>query len=36
MRSEVFETMFYGSLAEKGETVLIEDIKPEVMKTMLR
>ncbi|XP_060606527.1 BTB/POZ domain-containing protein 3-like isoform X2 [Ruditapes philippinarum] len=36
MRSEVFEAMFYGSLAEKGETVLIEDIKPEVMKTMLR
>jgi hypothetical protein len=36
MRSEVFEAMFYGSLAEKGETVLIEDVEPDVMKTVLR
>jgi hypothetical protein len=28
--------MFNGSLAEKGETVLIEDVEPDVMKTVLR
>jgi hypothetical protein len=36
MRSKVFEAMFYGSLAEGGETVLIEDVEPDVMKTVLR
>jgi hypothetical protein len=36
MRSDVFEAMFYGSLAEGGETVLIKDVNPDVMKTVLR
>jgi hypothetical protein len=36
MRSAVFEAMFYGSLSEKEETVLIKDVNPEVMRTVLR
>lgn len=36
MRSKVFEAMFCGPLAESGNTVLIEDIKPETMKVLLR
>jgi hypothetical protein len=36
LRSDVFETMFYGSLAEGGATVLIKDVKSDVMKTILR
>ncbi|XP_045184616.2 BTB/POZ domain-containing protein 2-like [Mercenaria mercenaria] len=36
MRSAVFEAMFYGSLAEKGDTVLIEDVDPEAMEVILR
>ncbi|XP_060606522.1 BTB/POZ domain-containing protein 6-B-like [Ruditapes philippinarum] len=36
MRSDVFEAMFYGYLAEGGETVFIKDVKPDVMKTILR
>ncbi|XP_060580188.1 BTB/POZ domain-containing protein 2-like isoform X2 [Ruditapes philippinarum] len=36
MRSAVFEAMFFGSLSEGGKTVTIEDIEPEVMKTVLK
>ncbi|XP_053375218.1 BTB/POZ domain-containing protein 6-B-like [Mercenaria mercenaria] len=36
MRSSVFEAMFYGPIAESGNTVLIEDIKPDTMKIVLR
>ncbi|XP_060600064.1 BTB/POZ domain-containing protein 6-B-like [Ruditapes philippinarum] len=36
LRSDVFEAMFYGSLAKGDETVLIKDVKPDVMKTILR
>ncbi|XP_045172403.2 BTB/POZ domain-containing protein 6-B-like [Mercenaria mercenaria] len=36
MRSSVFEAMFYGPLAERGSTVLIEDIKPDALKIVLR
>ncbi|XP_053386871.1 BTB/POZ domain-containing protein 2-like [Mercenaria mercenaria] len=36
MRSDVFEAMFYGSLAEGGNTISIEDIEPENMKEVLR
>jgi hypothetical protein len=36
MRSKVFEDMFGGLVSESGEEVLIEDVEPDVMKTVLR
>ncbi|XP_045185878.2 BTB/POZ domain-containing protein 6-B-like [Mercenaria mercenaria] len=36
MRSPVFEAMFYGTLAEGGSTISIEDIEPETTKDLLR
>jgi hypothetical protein len=36
MRSEVFEAMFYGPMAESCDTVIIEDIEMATMKLLLR
>jgi len=36
MRSEVFKTMFHGSLPEQGPTVQIEDVDTVTMKEVLR
>lgn len=36
MRSNVFEAMFYGSMAENSDTIRFDDIDPEVMKLLLR
>lgn len=36
MRSEVFEAMFYGPMAESDQTVVIEDIETTTMKMLLR
>ncbi|XP_060554744.1 BTB/POZ domain-containing protein 6-like isoform X4 [Ruditapes philippinarum] len=36
MRSEVFEAMFYGSLAESSDTIMLEDIDISTMKMVLR
>ena len=36
MRSPVFERMFYGALPEKDEPILIEDLKPDAFKALLR
>lgn len=36
MRSEVFEAMFYGPLAESSDTIMVEDIDISTMKMVLR